>query len=421
MLKFNNKKLIYASLGFIVIIFILWIVTGAKKETIKAVSNMDHQIELSGIRFIGYDNKRIAFNVTAESAWSGKDIEEAYLTNVTDGQVYNKKGRMIIKNIKAKRIYSNSRYDRIIAKNGMSAIFLPKAYAEEATSTLDTKIEAQTLRYDSKAKKTFIEGNIKITQEKTEIMADKANIENEDNIAYIEGNITLINKDIILHAEKMTSYLNDESSVVTGGVEMIWLAEPTLNVTDNRRSEIRSSDTTITCETVSYSSKDDIDMAELSGNIVVKQKGKTITGGYAFYDGRDKTFSIFNNVSLEMDSLGWLIQEKTRQNLGDKEAQNMLSEKTYITGDTIKFNKETKDVAVSGNVVVDQPKNEATADTLFYYDLKEEVLLSGNVSIRKKGKDWIKASRARMFLKDEIFEAMGGIETEFKMEKKDKE
>jgi len=397
---------------------LLWMMVDIKEDIINNATSVQKKVEIHNINFYGFHDKKKVFSVHALSAWSGDDIDEAYLSDIVDGKIFALDGRILFQDLKAKKVYSNARYDSVFAENGISALFMSSAYAEEKSKQDKILIEAEQLKYDSFRKMTYIENNIKLTNAKTDIVADRAEIENEKNRATFFGNIILSNDDVVITANRLISYLDEERNIVTGGVTLYWLAEPSRNATDSRKAEIRSKETKITCQEMFYNKKKDEEFITFNYNIKVVQNNKILYGDMAFYNGKEKKFYLYGNVKIELTSLEWLLKDQTKKKLKDKESKEAIKEKTYITGDELVFNRDNNDIIIRGDVHVDQPKNEAFAGIVNYTDKNEQFTLLEAVKIRKKGKDWIDSEEAKMFLQEEVFEAMRRVVTEFTITKK---
>ncbi len=109
-----------------------------------------------------------------------------------------------------------------------------------------------------------------------------------------------------------------------------------------------------------------------------------------------------------------ILKEETARDLKNPEAKKILKEKTILTSDKLVFSTKTGDASASGSVFVSQKGREAKADHAEYNDKEEILTLTGNVFM-KKGKDWVSAKKVIVTVRDETFEAEGGVEAEFKL------
>lgn len=412
------SRIIAGILGFIFFGLLLWMMVDVKQDIIDNATTIKKKVEVRNVRYVGFKDRKRIFSVRALSGWSGADVDESYLSDVVDGQIYNMSDHVIIEQIKAKKVYSNARYDSIFAENGLSAVFIPAVNADEKSVPEKVQIEAEQLRYDSLHKKTYIEGNIKLTQGKTDIFADKAEIDNDTNVANFLGNVSLVGEEVTITANTLIAYFDEERNVATGGVTLFWYAKPGSATDNSRQSEFRSQETTITCHDMDYRKIKDEEYLTFNENVVITQKNKRLKGDYALYSGKEKKFYLSDNIYIELTSLEWLMKKDTKKKLSSKDAQEAVKQRTTATGEELVFNRMTNDFILRGDVHIDQPKNEAFAQEVSYDDKKEQLTLINYVRIKKKGKDWIDCQEARMFLKDELFEAMNKVLTEFTIKKK---
>jgi lipopolysaccharide assembly outer membrane protein LptD (OstA) len=110
------------------------------------------------------------------------------------------------------------------------------------------------------------------------------------------------------------------------------------------------------------------------------------------------------------------MKEKSAEKVKGEEAKGALQEKTVITCNRLRLSTENGDCTAYGKVLVSQKDKEAKSDEAFYQEESENIILTGNVYMKRKN-DWVKANKVIVSVDKETFEAIGAVETIFKVKK----
>ncbi|HVZ96877.1 MAG TPA: OstA-like protein, partial [Chitinophagaceae bacterium] len=127
--------------------------------------------------------------------------------------------------------------------------------------------------------------------------------------------------------------------------------------------------------------------AEAFKNVHINQADSVQTyGDYMIYYGKEKNAFLKGNVRL-YDKNATLFTENLDYNLGTgignyHNGGKVINGKTNITSTNGTYFSDTKDVYFKNNVVVDQPKNHVTTDSLMYNMETQNYNLVGQTHIR---------------------------------------
>ena len=152
----------------------------------------------------------------------------------------------------------------------------------------------------------------------------------------------------------------------------------------------------------------------MQNNIEIVQGRKSIVANDGVYNKSKGIIFLSNNVKAVIEKGGAILKKETLKKLKNPDAKELLKEKTFIQSDKLDISTKTENFQASGNVFVFQKKREAKSDFADYSDSSEIIKLTGNVYM-KKNDDWIKCDKVNVWVKDEIFEAVGSVEAEFKI------
>ncbi|MDI6731101.1 MAG: LptA/OstA family protein [Candidatus Margulisbacteria bacterium] len=367
--------------------------------------------EFKNTRIIGKKDGKPRWEFAAEKGWTAKDKETTYLTKISDGKFFHNE-KAILHSLFAPRAKAYLRFNiievfglpenanpkhasRLSAKMDMGNIANPDVNKPEDWATLT----ADYLKYFSNDKRTEIKGRIRIAKKDSSICADQINLDNESKIADVSQNVKLTRSDGILKADTMR-YFGKEKRMEANGNVRIAINEK------NKKTIIKAGSADFFIDVAQ-------DMA-LHGKVEASQAHKLAVGNDGVYSQKNKNLQLTGAVKAVFVKAGVILKPDTANKLQNKEARDILQEKTVLTADELSIATQSGDARARGSVLVTQKGREARADSAFYDDKDEMLTLTGNVSM-KRGEQWVRAKRILVSVKNETFEAEGKVEAKFKI------
>ncbi len=329
-------------------------------------------IILKNTTFAGFEEGKKVFEIFAEEGWIGRAQDSTTFENVKNGKVY-KEDSLFVKNLTARRIrtYRYTKDIEIFSKGEEEREGLLKAdinlslLGKGGKKARFASFSADHLKYNPINGKSFFDGDIVIRDRKLTISGEKMEIDSVEGTGFLEGNLCLKAKD---------------ASLSGGTMKMCFRG----------------------------------DIATIESRVALGARGKAATGERAIYSGKEETITLKDNVKAIFEKGEKLITLEKASYLKNPEAKIALSEATILTGDELKIPLEKKDAYAKGNVIVEQKGRIAKANNAEYISKDDIIVLTGNVYL-KQGDDWLKTQKVIVSVKNETFEALGGIEAEFKL------
>jgi lipopolysaccharide assembly outer membrane protein LptD (OstA) len=316
-----------------------------------------------------------SWEIYAHEGWTGRDKNVTTFEFVTKAEI-DKGGRPLLKDLTARRMKVSRNKDIEILKKAegekdgkryLDALIDFNAVSNKNKKRKFSTITADVIKFNPNTKQALITGNIRILKDKMTIRSERISIDLDANIATFEGRSFFIKKDSKLSADSAVSYFDE-------------------------------------------------DRIFMSGSIEVKQKNKTAVSDNATYDDKSKTVVLSSNVKAVIVKLKNIMKEKSAEKVKGEEAKGALQEKTVITCNRLRLSTENGDCTAYGKVLVSQKDKEAKSDEAFYQEESENIILTGNVYMKRKN-DWVKANKVIVSVDKETFEAIGAVETIFKVKK----
>ena len=316
-----------------------------------------------------------SWEIFAKEGWTGRDRNVTTFEFITKADI-DKNGRRFIKNLTARRMRISKNKDIEIfkkveedkdGKQYLNALIDFNAVSNKKKERKFSSLTADNIKFNPDTKKAVIAGNIRILKDKLLIKAELITLDLDKNIASFEGRSFFSKEDSKLFANSALAYFDEDKIFMSGSIE-------------------------------------------------VTQKNKSAVSDIADYDDNAKTIVLSSNVKATIKKLQNLIKEKSAKKIKEEETKKALQEKTLITCDKLIISTEKGDCSAYGNVLVSQKEKEAKADEAFYQEDSESIVLTGNVYMKRKN-DWVKANKVIVSVEKETFEAVGGVETTFKVNK----
>lgn len=327
------------------------------------------------VHMSGIEASSEAWDIYAKEAWTGRDKFITSFDHVTNATI-NKNGRIMIKGLVARRARisknkdfeifrsvdedKNDRYLRVKVDFGALAS-PPKKEKKFSTLTADY------IRFNPDSKKALVQGNIRIVKDKLTVRGEKATLDLNMNIATFE---------------ERSSFTKGESKLYSNSATAFF----------------------------------DTDKVDLSGSVEVEQKNKKASSEAANYDDNSKTIIMTGNVIAVIEKPKSMMKEESAKKYDNEETKTALVTRTSIKCDRLIIDTESNDAQAFGSVYVFQTSKEAKSEAAIYSEENENIVMTGNVYL-KKNDDWIKADKVIVSVNKEMFEAIGGVETTFKVKK----
>lgn len=360
--------------------------------------------EWKNTRVAGHEEGIKKWEFTALSGWSEKDGLTTYLENVINGNLYNKNGELLTKNLTAPIVKANQRSKLIEAFGNTTKqvtaeiTFAPKA---EKKKRKFARISADSLNYSSEQKKTTLHGNIKIIEKGIAMASQDITIDHDRELAILSGSIEVVRRDINLFCDNMVYEANGEKFSASGNI----------------RSRIKAKQkTNFNAANMLFYADENKDL-EAMGSIEATQGKKVAVAQFAIYNKSKKLLMLSGKVKAVINKGRALIDETLIKELENPDAKKLLEAKTFISSDKLAFSTLNGDALAEGNVVVTQKGRAAKAGAANYNDQTDVITLIDNVYM-KKDRVWIKCEKVEVSVKHETFTATGSIEAEFKIKKR---
>ncbi|OGC38594.1 hypothetical protein A2526_04165 [candidate division WOR-1 bacterium RIFOXYD2_FULL_36_8] len=373
-------------------------------KKIISIDKIDKITSLKNAYMSGYNEGKKSWEFYATEGWSDKYQQITYLKDVSKGNLYED-GELITSNLSASTVKVFKR-SKIVEAAGLEKKQLSANIAFTSKKNKEKRkfagIKSNFLKYIPNDKRTELAGNINIKEKNIKISGEKMAIDHNEETAKIENNVKVIRSDISINCNILAYDSKQEK----------------LNLFENITAKIKGKQKTkVKADNISFFLDDEKDI-NINGNIELTQEKKNIVGNKAFYNKKENNIFFQDGTKAVIEKGGALLKEETTKKLKSPDAKNLLKEKTIIEANALNLSTKNGDVRAEGNVFVSQKGKEAKSDYADYSDLLEIITLTKNVYL-KKDTDWIKCEKITVFVKDEIFEATGSIEAEFKLKIKD--
>lgn len=323
------------------------------------------------------------------------------------------------------------------------------------------KINSDEATYDRKNKKALAKGHVKITQDNTVIYTSEVLYDDNNKISQIDDFVRIIQTEkedkrkTDISANKMIAYHQQKKIHMEDTVRFDREEErvspfddkkkPTKNGNKTEREKIENAvqkeRTVITSDSVDYWTK--TGNAIFTGKGVVLQRNKKAYGDLIEVKNDESkntdTIRLEGNAKLIQIKGDWLVKEGIIKIEGDKEKERFVKEKLEMNAETITiFQKQSKIIGDRKVRIVQDVSNkhrEATGDNAVYDDITKNLVLIGNVRIKRDNGDWLSAEKAIFHTDSENFEAFSNpnpdislppnvpkkqVETEFTIPDEDK-
>ena len=398
-----TQKILIAIVAFFGIILILQIYIDTS-DYLESPELHEKRVQIDSSRLLGYDDGKINWEISSEEAWTGANKYIFYLDYLNKGKLYDDDGSLILDNLRADEARVNSKSRTIIAKNNIFASFLKTDDDDNDEDPVTIEVMADELKYFSYNKKTYLIGNVKITRGKDSIIAEKIELENDDNILVISKPFRVENEEYIASANQMKLYIDDDMAELIGDVSVYRPAE--FGVTQNvqeREKEVRGRETWIKAAYLKQVElENDQSITTVSGNIIVQQEGRVLKGDHLVFK-KDQQFLMEGNVDVDLDDLNWALRPKKREEVQNDDVNERLSKPLYLNADILDVDLVKKRFDLKGDVVMIQDDTHTTCRVLRFYDESDEIELYQDVVLKRGEGDTLFTDAVTININNESF------------------
>jgi lipopolysaccharide assembly outer membrane protein LptD (OstA) len=393
-----------ASLILLVSIFLITLPKKAGFDT----ENIEKILEFKNAFFAGHEEGKKVWEFYAREGWSGRSSTLTYLTDISRGRLFKKNGELIVKDLKGLKVKAY-RATKIVEvwgvpeekPEGASKLTALIAFAKNNKKYKFANLKADYLRYDPNAKRSDVKGHIVIVNPSFTLLGENMTIDHDKGTSTLSEKILYRRKDLKLKCGNVEYDSNDERVVASVSVE----------------SSIKSSPhpTYLKAQKLILFADEKKDIF-IQGEVDLHQGKKYAVADSAVYSNPGQKILLTGQVKAVFQKGDALLRKDTMDKLKNPDARKLLKEKTFLTADNLEVKTKSGDARAFGRVYIYQKGREARSQTAEYNDKLEDILMTGDVHIKKENQ-WIKCQRIVVSVDDETFTAVGSVEAEFKIKK----
>lgn len=332
-------------------------------------------------------------------AWTDKAQEVTSLQGISIGRIYDKDGQAVLNNLSAPR-GQTFRHSEIVEAFDTRARLNLGRFGKSGSKKADwVNIRADHIKYVPVEKKSWLDGQVRLTQRDGRIRADDLVIDHEKKTALLTNRIKVDRRDGLISADTL-EYLGEAEQLTAVGHVDMRLKE------SSQKTRIKSQQATFYLDI-----NHDINLA---GSLEVAQGKKLSVADNGTYSRRQKRLALSGRTKTVLEKAAAVLRQDSLARLDSPDQQELLKEKTVVLANEIFFSIKTGDARAVGSVEVTQKGREARGDSAFYNEKNEVLSLTGNVFM-KKGEDWISCRQVIISVQKQSFEALGVKEAMFKL------
>jgi len=404
---FDDKKaVVIMSAVFAVFLAVLYVVV----PDIRMLSDVRKEkvLDARDLSVTGFEDGKKSWEISSKRLSAGRGNEVIEFDDVFSGNVY-KKGRLIIKDIRAQKVVVTRYNDRIEAFGSTAEPRPLEARVDIAhASTTEvlrepskgfSRILAFHLDYRSNIKRSTAD-NVSVFDRKYSARAGKVEADHERNVAMMTKSPYVKAGDHIISSTTMESYYRRDLLQGTGEV----------NVRITKKKMV----TSIRADGLLFSTKDY--SGAMNGGVLLTQKGKIASSEALSFDDKRGTATLRSHVRVYIRKGSDILKESSIEKIKNIEAKKVLRDGVLLNSDSLRVSTRSGDALAEGSVLLLQKNKRAKADRAFYDEKTETITMTGNVHIEKEG-EWIKTKKVIVSVNKETFEAVGDVETHFRLKK----
>ena len=127
---------------FIFCLILLAIIPFYKDSQIEEVESSDSKrIEISDSHVKGFSNGKLSWQIESDYVWTGKSSYLFQAKNVFNGELYNSKDELVVKNLQTQQVKVNSNSKTVTAQKDVSCLFIrrPKVSKRNSFGILESQ------------------------------------------------------------------------------------------------------------------------------------------------------------------------------------------------------------------------------------------------------------------------------------------
>lgn len=381
-------------------------------------------LEIYGSQISGYTDGVRRWHVEADYVWAGRSKTIFSLESIHDGELFNEQGQKILTSLSAATLKVNSRNKVMMADGHLKATLLRRDMGptESGRRTGPTQVRAGSLRYYASEDMVYLTGDVVIVRDEVVIRPrNQVMVNVSSNVVTMRDGAVLDSPEFWVSSNRMTLSVDDHVAVMDFGVvgrrKPLLTKRGTVARGDSREQVLRQKPTRFSSDRLTYHLLDDHDVGVmLSGNVMIIQPDKKISGREATYFEKSQSFAISGNVQLRAMSLNWLLDKKRKSKFVNKEMAEGIGQPVTLNCQRLFFDAKKKTVLAEGGVVVIQPARKSTSWALFYEDHSGRLELLGGVTVLRKKRDTLSSRTMFVNVLNESVRADENVETEFTVE-----
>lgn len=308
----------------------------------------------------------------------------------------------------------------------------------------DVEVHAKRARVEQIPQRVTASGDVLVVQRETSLRAAEVIYEMRPGLVNASGNVFVAWRDLIINAPALKYSVRTEQVAAQGGVRLAQgtsiLTAQTLDADlrakraeatgkaklvraggglagtqDRVASALAQEETTITAARMTF--RWDTNEARAFDGVTVIQPDKTARAKEAFYSETAGRIELQGEVVVEQLSGEWLVKGKVIDAPTDEASKKALASKTTLTTARLVIELKARNMLAEEDVTVTQQARTATGNRATYTDKDKLLVVTGNVRMREEDGSWLRADRVVISLIEETFEALGNVETEFRVKR----
>ncbi len=387
-------------------------------------SDQKKLLEIYGSQISGYTDGVRRWHVDADYVWAGRSKTIFSLESIHNGELFNAKGQKVLTSLFADTLKVNSRNKVMMADGHLTATLLRRDVGpiEPGKRAGPTQVRAGSLRYYASDDLAYLTGDVVISRGDVVIRPrNQVMVNVSSNVVTMRDGAVLDSSEFWVSSNRMTLSVDDHVAVMEAGVvgkrKPLLTKKGTIVRGDSREHVLRQKPTRFSSDKLTYHMLDDHDVGVmLSGNVMIVQPDKRISGREATYFEKSQSFAISGNVQIKASSLNWLLDKKRKSQFTNKEMAEGIAQPVTLNCQSLSFDAKKKIVLAEGGVVVVQPARKSMSRALFYEDHSGRLELLGGVTVLRKQRDTLSSKTVFMNVLKETVRADENVETEFTVE-----
>ncbi|MDQ7850816.1 MAG: LptA/OstA family protein [Armatimonadota bacterium] len=274
----------------------------------------------------------------------------------------------------------------------------------------DMVLRAGRVRFALETRVTQASAGVTVTQKDLEVRAPVLTHDGRTDQVTAEGGVRLSQAGSILTGARLAANLRTTRAEMSGGARLVRPGTPQAAAQPPVDALARE-ETTITAEQMRF--RWDVPEAEARGDVRVRQRDRAARAARGWYSEAQGRLLLEGDVVVEGLTGDLLLPEGERP--ASEEARQVLAAPARLACQRLTLFLQSRDMEAEGEVKLTQGARLATGDSARYTHRDRRVTVSGNVYLQDEDGNSIRADQVIIALREETFEALGNVRTEFKV------